>query len=364
LSGTSVTFLWTPSNITTGYFFYVGSTGAGSSNLYNSGNVSVTSATVNDLPNNGQPVYARLYTLINGTWVYNDYTFVAHGSPVEAALTTPTPDTSTPLTGTRVAFAWTPGNLATQYQFLIGNAGVGSSNLYSSGIVTATTETVSGLTANGQTLYVRLSSLLVNGTWQSSDYTYKASGSPTAATLTTPTPNTSTPLSGTSVVFSWEPGNIATNYEFWVGTSAGSSNLYSSGNISATSATVSDLTSNGQKVYARLYSLINGAWKYSDYTYVAYGSPTPAKLTTPNPGSVLAGASVTFSWNPGNAAANFELYLGSTGVGSSNLYNSGSVAVTSETVNGLPVNSEKIYARLYWFVDGAWSYTDYTYTAF
>jgi hypothetical protein len=283
---------------------------------------------------------------------------------VEAALTAPTPNTSTSLTGTRVAFVWTPGNLATQYQLWVGNAGVGSYNLYNSGIVTATTETVSGLVTNGQTLYVRLSSLLVNGTWQSTDYTYKMSGSPIAATLTTPAPDTSTPLSGTSVTFSWAPGNIATSFEYRMGTYIGSSNLYNSGYISATSVTVSDLTNNGQAVYARLYSLINGAWQYTDYAYVAYGSPTPATLTAPKPGNVLAGSSVTFSWSPGNTAANFELYLGSTGAGSSNFYNSGNVAVTSETVSGLPVNSEKIYARLYWLIDGAWNYADYTYTAF
>ena len=89
-----------------------------------------------------------------------------------------------------------------------------------------------------------------------------------------------------------------------------------------------------------------------------------AALTTPSPGGTLSGSSVAFSWTPGNTATHFEFYLGSTGVGSSNLYNSGNVTATTETVNSLPVNSEKIYARLYWLIDGAWNHADYTYTAF
>ena len=319
---------------------------------------------MNDLPSNGKTVYVRLYSLVNGAWQSTDYTYVAYGSPIAASLTTPTPDTSTQLSGTSVTFAWNPGNLATHFIFYVGNTGVGSSNLYNSGNVMVTTETVSDLTANGQKLYVRLYSL-INGAWQYTDYTYVAYGSPIPASLTTPAPDTLTPLSGTSVAFSWSPGNLATHFMLYVGsTVVGSSNLYNSGNVTATTETVSDLISNGQTVYVRLYSLINGAWQYTDYTYVAYGSPSAAALTTPSPGSILAGSSVAFSWMPGNTATHFELYLGSTGIGSSNLYNSGNVTVTTETVNTLPVNSETIYARLYWLIDGVWNYADYTYTAF
>jgi hypothetical protein len=364
LTGTSVTFSWTPSNISTHYEFWVGSTGVGSSNLYSSGNVTVTTETVSDLPSNGSTVYVRLLTLINGVWQSTDYTYVAYTAPVPAALTTPTPNTLTPLSGTSVAFAWTPGNEATHFMLYVGTAGVGSSNLYNSGNVTATTETVSDLPSNGETVYVRLLSL-VGVTWQSTDYTYVAFGSPTQAVLTTPAPNTLTPLTGTSVAFSWTPGNTATHFMLYVGsTGVSSSNLYNSGNVTVTTETVSDLISNGQMLYVRLYSLINGSWKYTDYTYVAYGSPTPAALDSPSPGSTLAGSSVAFSWLPGNTATHFELWLGSTGVGSSNIYNSGNVTVTTETVNTLPVNGETIYARLYWLIDGVWNHADYTYTAF
>jgi serine protease len=324
--------------------------------------VTATSATVSGLPSNGETLNMRLYSLLNGVWKYTDYTYVASGAPTQAVLTTPAPNTLTPLTGTSVAFAWTPGNLATHFEFYVGSTGVGSSNLYNSGNVSATTETVSNLPGNGEKLYVRLYSL-INGAWVSTDYTYVAHGAPVAAALTTPTPNTLTPLAGTSVAFSWTPGNTATNFEFYVGTSVGSSNLYNSGNVTATTETVSDLPSNGETVYVRLYSLINGAWQSTDYTYVSSGAATQAALTAPPLNSQFTSTSATFTWTPGNTATHFQLYLG-TSAGSSNLYNSGNVTVTTETVNGLPSNGEKIYARLYSLINGAWKYTDYTYTAF
>ena len=229
----------------------MGTSGAGSSNLYNSGSVTATTVTVNDLPSNGDTVNARLYTLIDGAWQYNDYTYKTSGTQIAAALTTPTPDTLTPLSGTSVAFAWNPGNVATQFQLRVGTLGVGSSDLYNSGTVTVTTETVSDLPNNDSTVYVRLYSL-VNGTWKESDYTYISAGTAIQATLTTPTPNTSTPLTGTSVAFSWTPGNSATHFELYVGTSTGTSNLYNSGNVTATTETVSELPSNGQMLYAGL----------------------------------------------------------------------------------------------------------------
>src|SRR5208283_6220164 len=145
----------------------------------------------------------------------------------------------------------------------------GTSNLYGSGDTGATSATVSDIPSNGQTVYVRLYSL-INGAWQYNSYTYTASGSPIAASLTTPTPNTTTPLSGSTVTFTWNPGNVATNFEFWVGTLGyGTTNLYNSGDTGATSATLTNLPTNGSTVYVRLYSLIDGAWQFTNYTYIA-----------------------------------------------------------------------------------------------
>ena len=50
-------------------------------------------------------------------------------------------------------------------------------------------------------------------------------------------------------------------------------------------------------------------------------------------------------------------------MGSQNLYNSNWTTATSETVNNLPTNGGKVYARLYQLIDGKWQHTYYIYTA-
>jgi len=90
---------------------------------------------------------------------------------------------------------------------------------------------------------------------------------------------------------------------------------------------------------------------------------TPAALTSPTPGSTLTGSSVAFTWTAGNGVTAYQLELGTTGVGSSNLYNSGGTTATTETVSGLPTNGVKVYSRLYQMIDAKWQSTDYTYTA-
>ena len=126
---------------------------------------------------------------------------------------------------------------------------------------------------------------------------------------------------------------------------------------------MSNLPDNDSKVYVRLYSLINGAWQSTDYTYVSAGTVTQAALTAPPLNSQFTSTTETFTWNPGNTATHFILYLG-TSAGSSNLYNSGNVTATSETVSSLPSNGETVYARIYSLINGAWQYANYTYTAF
>ena len=60
----------------------------------------------------------------------------------------------------------------------------------------------------------------------------------------------------------------------------------------------------------------------------------------------------------------YSLLVGTTAVGSSNIaYVSGTTA-TSALVSGLPSNGSKVYVRLNSLINGAWVFTDCTYTAF
>jgi len=354
LTDSSVNFIWTPS--ATEYALRIGSTGAGSTNLYNGPETTNTSGTVSNLPLNGETVYVRLWTLVNTVWQYNDYTFTAvTGSPA----TMNSPSVSNPLSGPSQLFMWSNGVGVTQYALRIGSTGAGSTNLYNGPVTTNTSTTVNNLPTNGETVYVRLWSL-VGGFWQYIDYTYTAF---TNSPATMNSPSVSNPLSGPSQLFVWSNGAGVTEYALRIGsTGAGSTNLYNGPVTTNTSTTVTNLPTNGEAIYVRLWSFVGGVWQYIDYTYTAF-TGTPSAMNSPSGGSTLGGASQLFNWSKGVGVTEYALRIGSTGAGSTNLYNGPETTALSAMVNNLPTNGETVYVRLWSFVGGVWQYIDYTYTA-
>jgi len=122
-------------------------------------------------------------------------------------------------------------------------------------------------------------------------------------------------------------------------------------------------------VYAVDIGVFNSTWATDYYwssnatTVTVTSATAPAALTLPKPGSKLTGPKVTFTWSAGSGATGYSLWLGSTGVGSSNLYDSGEKTVTSVATAGLPTNGETIYARLNTSFGKQAVHSDYTYTA-
>lgn len=170
-------------------------------------------------------------------------------------LTTPQP-TSLISPDYPVTFTWLPG-AATNFQFRLGTQ-LGSNDIYGSGPTTATSESVSNLPTNG-TIHARLY-YQDGSTLKSLDYVYYL---PTY--LTSPPPGQ---LRGSVVTFTWNPGS-ATNFEFTLGTTSGSNNLYDSGQTSASSITATNLPTNGETIHARLSYVLYGAWQHIDYVFTA-----------------------------------------------------------------------------------------------
>jgi hypothetical protein len=106
--------------------------------------------------------------------------------------------------------------------------------------------------------------------------------------------------------------------------------------------------------------MVSGIWQYNDYAYTAYAL-IPATMTSPANGSTLSSSTVTFQWTAGTASQ-YGLWIGSTGVGSGNLVETGSTS-TSYTATGLPIDGRALYVRLWSLVSGVWQYNDYIYTA-
>jgi len=280
-----------------------------------------------------------------------------------ATLVSPAPGST--LGTSDVQFTWTAGTGATEYQLWLGLSGPGSSSLYTSGWLTASTTstTVASLPEKGATVYARLFSM-IGGKAEYNDYTYTESVAGVPATMSTPAQGST--LGTSNVQFTWTAGTGVTQYQLWLGLSGpGSSGLYASGGLTApiTSTTVTSLPANGATVYARLYSTIAGKNQYNDYTYTESVSGVPATMSTPAQGSTLGTSNVQFTWTAGTGVTQYQLWLGLSGPGSSSLYASGWLAAptTSTTVASLPAKGATVYARLYSMIGGKNQYNDYTY---
>jgi hypothetical protein len=379
LTGSSVTFQWNAVAGAHAYWLDVG-TVAGADQYYQSGSTTNTSATVNGLPTNGTQVVATLYTEFSssGPWLSNVYTYMAFSNSSEGVLTTPPPNTSTPLSGSTVTFTWNLGSGPTAYWLDVGNEPDGdeyyqSGSLAPPGSGSTQSLTVSGLPSNGNTVYVTLYSQ-IGGQWYGASYSYVASSNSSEGVLTTPPPNTSTPLSGSTVTFTWNLGSGPTAYWLDVGNEPEGDEYYQSGSLappgsgSTQALTVSGLPSNGNTIYVTLYSQIGGQWYGTSYTYVASSTGSvlatmisPVGGTVQNPGT-LTGCCVTFQWTQGTNVTAYWLDVGNEAQGDE-YYQSGSLSGTSTTVNSLPGGGAAVYVTLYSQIGGTWSNNVYVYTS-
>jgi hypothetical protein len=358
LGTTSVAFQWSAGTGVTEYQLNLSAIAPGNHDLFTYKGTALT-ATTPSLPKNGLPVYATLYSLINGAWQSNNYLYTESGTS-PGILKSPTPGIGTVLGTTNVTFQWTTGAGVAVYQLNLSAIGAGQSELFSyKG--TATTATATALPANGATIYATLYSN-INGAWVSNAYQYTESGTLTPAILTSPTPGPGTILGTTNVFFQWT-NTGASEYQLNLSAiSVGASDLYSYKGT-ATNATLSTMPAHGVTVYATLYSLIKGAWQKNSYVYTESGSPTPAILTSPTPGisTILGTTNVLFQWSAGTSATLYQLDLSAIAPGDSDLFSYKGAAL-SATAPTLPAKGVKVYARLYSYIDGVWLHNDFVYT--
>jgi len=351
LPGSTVTFQWNAGRHAEAYHMNVGSFVGGSQYL-NSGTIALgtQSRTVTGLPTNGSTVYVRLFTQLEGSWQYNDYTYTSGSGPVKAVLSSPVPGST--LTSTSATFNWTAGSGVSSYWLYVGSNGAGSANILSAG-GTQTSRAVTGLPASG-TLNVRLMSY-INSAWQYNDYTYTMNAA-SKAVMSSPTPGST--LTSSSATFSWTAGSGVSNYWLYVGSNgAGSANIFSQGGTQRT-RTVTGLPASGT-LYVRLMSYIGSGWQYNDYTYTM-NAGTKAVMSSPTPGSTLTSSSATFSWTAGSGVSSYWLMVGNNGAGSANILSQGG-AQRTRTVTGLPA-SGTLNVRLMSYIGSGWQFNDYTYT--
>jgi len=175
-----------------------------------------------------------------------------------ATLTSPTQGAT--LAGSNQSFTWAPVAGATSYTLWLGSS-AGAGNLFD-GHTTGTTLTVNNLPVNGETIYARLITNF-NGVYPYTDSTFTAV---LPAALTSPAQGTT--LAGSNQSFTWAPVAGATGYTLWLGSSAGTGNLFD-GHTTGTTLTVNNLPVNGETIYARLITNFNGVYPYTVSTFTA-----------------------------------------------------------------------------------------------
>jgi hypothetical protein len=217
------------------------------------------------VPTDGKPIYVKLWTFSNGQWAGNDYTYTAYtAAGAEKALLS-SPANGTTLTGDRVNIEWTSGVGVSAYGLWVGSS-TNSYDLY--GSLEPGLSRVMKVPTNGKTVYVTLWSL-INGAWQSDARLYTAYTAAGAEKAQMVSPPPGTPLTTSTPKFEWTSGVGATAWALWVGTTAGTYNVYAGWEPDLWRALV--LPVGGQTLYVTLWSYINGGWQGTNYPYTASG---------------------------------------------------------------------------------------------
>ena len=261
LPGRTVTFTWGGGSAVTSYHLWIGMTEGGRDLKNVTLGPSTTSYTAKNLPNSGETLYARLYSLINGVYQYNSYTYIA-ATQTKAAIVTPIDGSTLP--GSTVTFSWSGGSGVANYYLWIGTTEGGRDLKNVTLGPDMTSYTAKNLPTEGAMLYVRLYSL-INSVYQYNSYSYTQANQPKVAMIS---PANATTISAASTTFTWSPGTGATAYYLWIGTTPGSKNVRNVTVPAATTTYTATALPTGT-IYLRLYSLVDGAYQYNDYTYTA-----------------------------------------------------------------------------------------------
>jgi len=140
-----------------------------------------------------------------------------------------------------------------------------------------------------------------------------------AASLSITSPASGSVLPGSTATFTVSANSSVSQYQLWLGTTAGSDNLglYTSGSTSGSSVsfTATGLPTSSGTIYATLYWDSDGSWGASQAAFKEAGSTAPASPS--GSGSLALGStSVAFGGVDVNSPATQTITLTSSGTGS------------------------------------------------
>lgn len=351
-----VTISWTSVANPQTYYLYIGTT-LGGTNVYISGNTLNTSVQVALSANT--KYYLRIFTKQNNGWSYSDSSFTTGNLGKSAVITSPTNGATNVDASSPVTISWVGGlNVATYYLYV--GTTQGSANVYGSGEVTVTSEQVK--LQPSTTYYCRIFTKNTSNGWSFTDSSFTTGTQGTPAAIITPA-NGATGVDGSQPVsVTWNSVSGALTYFLYVGTTPGGTDIYTSGETSNTSATITQILKPSTTYYLRLFTKFSGGWKFHDTTFTTGSLAAMAYVTSPANGATgVTHPGVTISWSSATSPQAYFLYVGST-LGANDVFAYGETLNTSVGVTGLSANTT-YYLRM-WTRNssGVWHYNDSTFT--
>jgi hypothetical protein len=157
------------------------------------------------------------------------------------------------------------------------------------------------------------------------------------------------------ILFGWPQVNGAQNYRVMVGSSVGTSDIFTSALINGTYTQVP--LKPQTTYYVRLNTLKEGIWYSHDTTFkTGWGI---ARIQSPTNGqtNVDATHSVEVTWSSVPNAQAYYLWVG-TAVGASDVYNSGSLPTSTFSLSLNLQAGQTYYLRMFTMKYGIWEYGD------
>ena len=107
----------------------------------------------------------------------------------------------------------------------------------------------------------------------------------------------------------------------------------------------------------RLWSLIDGSWRFRDLPVTAANGPQPARIISHTPNLRLGGASVLFLWSSGVGANAYWFSIGLT-QGGYDIYEGYMGTTLGFRYNNVPTDGRQLWVRIWSYVDGTWLFSD------
>ncbi|MBZ0165164.1 MAG: hypothetical protein K8I00_00055 [Candidatus Omnitrophica bacterium] len=335
LNGCPVTIQWSQPVGALQYWLNIGTT-AGGSNIYSASQGTNQSATLN-LPLNGQPLYATLYTQFNNGWPYTQTTW----NTADLVPQIITPSGGSELTTVPTVVNWTipTGNCAVEAHWITVKNNTTGVTFISKSIAAGVLQNSLPIPLTGDSYTVTLMTK-IGGRWFSRTAIYTTQDE--RPMFIQP----SDPITSNPVTFEWTAAPGASEYWFTLGTAAGATNLKNVSTGTGTTITF-DINLTGNPVYASVSYKVGNAWFPGESkSFGTINNPNmPGMIILPPPGSQITSDPTTFEWTPGVGAIQHWLTLGTTPGGTE--YLTASQGLNTQKTVDLVLNGSPIYAEIW-----------------